>query len=227
MEKIVLNVQSRTVKGKSNNAIRNDGLIPAVLYGKGVDAASLTVNEREFLKAFKVAGESTIINLNLDGKTIPVLIQDVQNHYLKDHPVHIDFYAVRMDEKLKAHVPIHFIGDAPAVKTLGGILVKNLSEVEVECLPADLPSAIEVELSGLVDFEKAVRVMDLGISEKVKVLARTDEMVVAVAPPRTEEELKSLEEKPVEADVSKVEGVAKPEAESEESDKAAKSEKKE
>lgn len=225
MEKLVLKAQSRSAVGKSSNSLRGAGQIPAVLYGKGIDSVNLVVDEKEFAKTFKVAGESTIIDLSLDDKSVPVLIQDVQNHYLKDHPIHIDFYAVRMDEKLRAHVPIHFIGDAPAVKTLGGILVKNLSEIEVECLPADLPSSIEVDLSSLVDFEKAVRISDLGIGDKVKVLAQSDEMIVAVSPPRSEEELKSLEEKPVEEDVSKVEGVVKPEAETEPSEKPEKEKK--
>jgi large subunit ribosomal protein L25 len=118
-----------------------------------------------------------------------------------------------MTEKLTATVPIHFIGDAPAVKGLGAILVKNLSEVEVECLPMDLPHALEVNLETLAAFNTAIRVSDLKVSDKVKILANLDEVIVTVEEPRSEEELKALEEKPVEADVTKVEGVVKPEAE--------------
>jgi len=212
MEKISLAAAKRNVTGKAVLSVRKSGKLPAVLYGRGLDSTTLEVSEKDFLKAFKKAGESTIINLEIDGKNLPVLIQEVQNHYLTDRPIHVDFYAVRMDEELKATVPLHFVGEAPAVKSLNGILAKNVSEVEVECLPADLPSSIDVDISGLGDFETLIRVSDLKISGKVKVLTSADEVVVKVDPPRTEEELKSLEEKPVEADVSAVEKVAAPEA---------------
>src|SRR6185436_18846173 len=98
-----------------------------------------------------------------------------------------------------------------AVKAMGGTLVKNLSEVEVECLPADLPPAFELSIEPLHTFEDAIRVSDLKASDKVTILANPEEVVVTVAPPRTEEEMKALEEK-VEEDVTKVEGVVKPEA---------------
>jgi large subunit ribosomal protein L25 len=166
---------------------------------------------RRFLKAFKKAGESTIVNLVIEGSSKPVLIQDVQHHYLHDQPIHVDFYAVNMSEKLKAKIPIHFLGESNAVKAMGGTLVKNLTEVEVECLPADLPHAIEVDISQLVTFEDTVRISDLKISDRVKILASPDEMIVATQPPRSEEEMKELEQAPVAEDVTKVEGVVKPE----------------
>lgn len=211
MAQITINATKRTVTGKSVNALRKAGKLPAVLYGHNVKAENIEVNAADFAKAFKTAGESTIVNLTVDGKTHPVLIQDVHNHFLSDRPLHIDFYAVNMTEKLKATVPIHFVGESQAVKSLGGVLVKNLSEVEVECLPADLPSHLEVDISSLNKFEDAIRVSDLKVSDKVKILAQPEEVVVAVTPPRSEEEMKSLDEKPVDADVTKVEGVVKPE----------------
>lgn len=192
--------------------VRTSGFLPGVIYGHGLETQSIQINEKDFVKAFKQAGENTLINLNIDGKDQSVLIQDVQYHYLKGQPIHVDFYAVKMDEKLKAKIPIHFIGESPAVKALGGILVKNLSEVEVECLPGDLPTGFEVDISKLNTFEDIIRVSDLIVSDKVKILAHTDEPVVNVAPPRTEAELESLKTEVVE-DVTKVEGVVKPEAE--------------
>lgn len=207
MEKITLAATRRTVSGKSVSKLRKNGKLPAVLYGHGMESQHLELDERDFNKVFKKAGESTLVTLSFEGKDQPVLIQDVQKHYLKDNSIHVDFYAVRMDEKLTATVPLHFEGEAPAVKALGGILTKNISEVEVECLPADLPQYIEVELSGLDTFDKAIRVGDLKVSDKVKVLASEDEMIVTVIPPRSEEELKELEEKPV-LDVQSVAGVA-------------------
>jgi large subunit ribosomal protein L25 len=170
---IAIIATKRTIKGKATSKLRKAGQLPAVLYGHKVETQDLELSEREFAKIFKQAGESTLVNLTVDGQSRPVLIHDVQNHYLTDKPIHVDFYAVNMDEKLKAHVPVHFLGEAPAVKSLGGVLVKNLSEIEVECLPADLPHAIEVDISILDNFEKAVYVRDLKVSEvKSKYLLR-------------------------------------------------------
>lgn len=212
MEQITLNATKRTLTGKKANDLFKQGKLPAVLYGHNVDNQSIELNGKDFLKAFKKAGESTIVNLVIDGTSKPVLIQDVQHHYLLDHPIHVDFYAVNMSEKLRAKIPLHFIGESNAVKALGGMLVKNLQEVEVECLPVDLPHAFEADISKLNTFEDAIRVSDLIVSDKVKILASPDEVVVTTQPPRTEEELKELEQAPVAEDVTKVEGVIKPEA---------------
>lgn len=212
MERIKLSAKKRTILGKAVEKSRASGDMPGVIYGHGLDTQSIQMNEKEFSKAFKQAGENTLINLNIDGKDQAVLIQEVQYHYLKGQPIHVDFYAVKMDEKLKAKIPVHFTGESPAVKALGGVLVKNLSEVEVECLPGDLPTGFEVDISKLNTFEDIVRVSDLQVSDKVKILASGDEPVVNVAPPRSEAELESLKTEVVE-DVTKVEGVVKPESE--------------
>ncbi len=212
MEQITLNAAKRTLAGKKAQALFKQGKLPAVLYGHNIANQSIELNEKDFFKVFKKAGESTIVNLVVDGTIQPVLIHDVQRHYLLDHPIHVDFYAVNMSEKLRAKIPLHFIGESNAVKALGGMLVKNLQEVEVECLPADLPHAIEVDISKLNNFEDAIRVSDLSVSNKVKILASPDEVMVTTQPPRSEEELKELEQAPVAEDVTKVEGVIKPEA---------------
>lgn len=212
MLEITINASKRAISGKSVKQLRKNGKIPAVVYGHEVTTANLELSEIDFIKAFRQAGESTIVNLAVEGKNTPVLIHDVQNHYLTDKPVHVDFYAVNMKEKLRATVQLHFIGEPQAVKALGGILMKNLSEVEVECLPADLPSHLDIDISNLNTFEDEIRVSDLKVSDKVEILAAPDELIVAVTPPRSDEELKGLDEKPVEADVAAVEGVVKPEA---------------
>lgn len=180
------------------------------MYGHNVENQTIEINERDFAKAFKTAGESTIVNLVVDGKTQPVLIQEVQNHYLNGQPIHVDFYAVNMSEKLKVKVPLHFTGESAAVKTMGGTLVKNLTEVEVECLPTDLPHEIDVDITPLNTFDDAIRVSDLKVSGKVALLVKPEEVVVLVAPPRTEEEMASLNAE-VKEDVTAVEGVVKPE----------------
>ena len=211
MEKIAIQGTKRETIGKRVKDLRKAGKLPAVLYGFKVGTQHIEISEKDFAKAFKSAGESTIVNLVVDGQTLPVLIHDVQNHYLSDQPIHVDFYAVDMTQKIKVGVPLHYVGESSAVKALGGTLVKNLSEVEVECLPGDLPHAIEVDISALNTFEDDIRVSDLKVSDKVKILAQPDEVAVTVAAPRTEEEMAALSEE-VKEDVTAVEGVIKPEA---------------
>jgi large subunit ribosomal protein L25 len=183
MQKIQLNAKSRDLK-EQNQVLRKQGTIPAVLYGHNVKNQNLSVNAVEFEKALKLAGESTIVDLVVDGKTHPVLIQDVQLDNLSYRPMHADFYQVSMTEKLKANVVIEFVGESPAVKTLGGVLFKQLSEIQVECLPADLPHNVVVDISSLKTFADAIYVKDLKFSDKVKVLSSEEEVVAKVQPPR-------------------------------------------
>jgi len=210
MEQVNITATKRSMTGKIVAKLRNAGKMPAVLYGNKVETQNLEVDQKEFLKALKTAGETTIVNLMVDGKTQPVLIHDVQNHYLHGHPIHADFYAVDMTEKITVAVPLHFIGESAAVKSMGGTLAKNLSEVEVECLPADLPHQIDVDISKLATFDDVIRIEDLSVPAKVTILGNPQELVINVAAPRTEEEMKSLDEA-VKEDVTAVEGVVKPE----------------
>ena len=183
MDKVQLNASVKTEK--NNDKIRKQGLVPAVLYGHNVENASLTVKKAEFDKAFKKAGESSIIDLVTgDGKPHPVLIYDVQLHYLTSEPIHVDFYQVSMTEKLKAKVALEYTGESPAVKTMGGVLVKILSDIEVQCLPVDLPHNISVDISTLVDFSKTIHVRDLKVSDKVQIMTPGEEVVAKVQPPR-------------------------------------------
>ncbi len=214
MEKIELQATVRDNK-ISPNRIRKTGQIPAVLYGKKTQTSHLSVNTRDFEKVFRKAGESTIVELTTeDGKSHPVIIQDVQRHVVKGDILHIDFYQVDMSQKLKATVPIEFTGEAQAVKALGGTLVKILTEVEVECLPADLPHNLEVSIEKLKVFSDSITVSDIKVTEKVKIIAPPDEVVAKVQPPRNVE----AELTPVVEDISAVEGAAeeKPETEADE-----------
>jgi large subunit ribosomal protein L25 len=215
MEKIELQAQARTADNPTK--LRNQGLIPAVIYGHKVETQVLTVPYPEFEKVFRKAGESSIITLNIDGKPQNVLIQDVQRHYLNGRYQHVDFYAVSMTEKLRATVPLEFVGVSKAVKENAGILLEQLKEVEVECLPADLPQHIEVDISPLVTFEDTIYVRDLKVSDKVTIMAELDAVVVKADPPRDVE--KELSESMV-GDVSQVEGVADKEKEEKTEEKA-------
>jgi large subunit ribosomal protein L25 len=182
-----LSVQKRTISGRKVKNLRNEGLIPGVVYGKGFDSISVEVPRKAFEKVFAEAGETTVVTLLLDGQKYPVIIKDVTHHAVKDHPLNIDFYKVRLDEAISAPIPVHLIGESPAVKNFAGILVKGISEIEVEGLPQELPHAIEVDLSTLEQIGDQIMVKDLKISSKLKVKADPETIVVLVQEPAVEE----------------------------------------
>jgi len=211
MDKIKLAAKLRTEMGRKTNKGRKAGEVPAVVYGKGIESKPLWVNALEFRRLVKKSGESVVIDLVIDGKDERnVIIHEVQRAPVKNTYLHLDFYQVNMKEKIETEVEFMFIGESEAVKAMGGVLVKNMDHVKVKCLPADLPSHIDVDISKITNFEDHICIKDLNISEKVEIEAEPETVVALVAPPRTEEELTSLEEK-VEADVTKVEGVVKEE----------------
>ena len=208
MDKIALNAQPRPAGDPTK--MRKQNLIPAIVYGHNVPTEHLALAYPEFEKVFRKAGESTLVELVTNGQARNVIIQDTQRHYLTNKFLHVDFYAVSMTEKLKATVALEFIGSSPAVKE-GNVLVTVISEIEVECLPADLPHNIEVDISVLDKVDASIHVRDLKIDGKVEVLTDLDEVVAKINAPRdVEAELAQ----PIVEDVSQVEGAAenKPEA---------------
>lgn len=185
MEKIQLQTEARDTNTRTAKAVYRQGFIPAELYGHKVENVHLSVNQIEFQKVLRKAGESTIIELQLPGGDMRnVLIQDVERHYLSSDPIHVDFYEVKMTEKLTATIPIEFNGESHAVKALGGTLVKVLNEVEVECLPGDLPHQFDVDISVLKSFDDQILIKDLKVSDKVEIKADVEEVVATVQPPR-------------------------------------------
>ena len=206
MEKFLIEAAVRDPQTEVRKNLEKQGLIPAELYGHGIANLHLSINQNEFSKILRKAGESTIIEVKAPDGVHNVLIHDVQKHYLNSSPIHVDFYEVKMTEKLTATVALEFTGESDAVKVLGGTLVKVLSEVEVECLPADLPHNIEVDISVLQTFENTILVKDLKVSDKVAIQTATDELVAKVQPPRDVEA--ELAEPVGEIDVTQVEGVA-------------------
>lgn len=211
MDKVKLAADIRDAFGRRTKQGRKAGLIPAVVYGRGIDTLSLWVKALDFSRLIKKSGESTMISLEIGGKNNRnVVIYDIQNDPVTDDVVHIDFFQVRMDEEIEKEVELEYVGESPAVQDLGGVLVKNIDEIEVRCLPADLPSEIKVDISSLKTFDDYIYIKDLPISDKVKIDIDPETVVALVSPPRSESELEELEEK-VEEDVTKVEGVVKPE----------------
>lgn len=209
MDKISLEAKTRDVLGRKTNKGRKEGLIPAVVYGKGISGTNIWVKMLDFKRLIKKSGESTVIDLKIDEKdNRNVLIYDTQKDPVRDTYVHVDFFQVRMDEEIETEVELEYVGEAPAVKELGGVLVKNIDAIEVKCLPADLPGSIEVDISSLKTFEDRITLGDLNISKKIELSIDLETVIALVSQPRSEDELSSLETK-VEADVTKVEGVVK------------------
>jgi large subunit ribosomal protein L25 len=211
MEKIKLSAKKRVERGRKTKKGKLEGLMPAVVYGKNVPTESLWVNVLDFRRLIKKAGESTLIDLDIEGKDHRnVIIYEMQRDPVRDQFIHVDFFQVKMDEKIKTEVELVFVGESPAVKELSGVLVKNMDKVEIECLPADLPSSIEVDISPMKTFDDYIYVKDLKIGKGVEIELDLETVVALVSPPRSEEELKGLEEK-VESDVTTVEGMVKEE----------------
>lgn len=205
-----LSAQLRTERKKKLEALRSKGLIPAVLYGPNAKEQVLSVDRKEFEKVFTVAGESALISLTVEKATAPVFIYDIQKDPLTNKVTHIDFYQPALDQKISLEVPLVFIGEAPAVKDLGGTLIKNIHEVEVRALPQDLPHELQVDVSTILTFEDKILVKNLTASQKVEILRGSEDIVAqVVAPQKVEEELA----KPVEENVEEVGKVEKPKKE--------------
>jgi large subunit ribosomal protein L25 len=204
---IELKAQIREEVGKGLETLRKKGFIPAIVYGAGQKNISIQIDYQEFEKVFKIGGESTIIKLKIGDKDKNVLIHDVAKDPVNDKFIHIDFYQVRMDKVITTEVPFAFEGESPAVKNLEGTLIKNITEVEVEALPKDLPHEIKVSIDSLETFDDHIKIKDLKLPAGVKVLVDLGEIIASVTPPRTEEELKELEEKPEEEVVEEAEKV--------------------
>jgi large subunit ribosomal protein L25 len=207
---INLSAKIRKDLGKKVNNLRKKGILPAVLYGPKIKNFSLELDLKEFEKVYREAGESSLVSLNVDfsgeqekiKKKFIVLIHEVKFDPLTDGPIHVDFYQPKLDEEITATIPVVFEGEAPAVKDLGGTLVKNIQEVEVKALPQNLPHEIKVNVERLETFEDDILIKDLSVFKEVKVLKEPEEVVASVVPPaKIEEEL----EEPIEEKVEEVE----------------------
>lgn len=170
--------------------------IPAVMYGSGVENTSLSVPRIEFEHVFAKSGESGLISLQVkDGQEYPVIVKDYQIDPVKQRIIHIDFYKVNMKEKVVAEVALEFVGEAPAVKTHGGIVVHNFDALEIECLPADLMQKVEVDVSALENIGDSIHVSDIKLPAGVVFKHDAADIVVHVVEPS-----KVVEEAPVVAE---------------------------
>jgi large subunit ribosomal protein L25 len=197
MEMIELKAEPRQVVKKGIKDLRRQGLVPAVMYGKSVESIPLQIEERALNKVLFVAGTHQLISLRIgDQKPRMTLARDIQRDVIKRNYLHVDFYAVKMDQKVTAQVPLVVEGVSPAVRDLGGILTQGLDQLEVECLPSDLLSSIMVNVESLTELNSAISVSDLSLPDTITLLSDPESMIIRIEPPRkvVEEEVEAEEE---------------------------------
>ncbi len=195
MQTLELKADIREATGRRAKGLRQDGLVPAVLYGH-TDSALLQINAKDLGKVLREAGTYQLISLHIGDRKKPVtaMARDIQRDVLRHDYLHVDFYAVKMDEKVVAQVPIIVEGTSPAVKELGGVLTQGLDELEVECLPSDLISSVEVNIDGLTELNDTISVSELTVPKSITILSDPESMVIKIEPPRLIEEEEEEEE---------------------------------
>ncbi|MEK7565744.1 MAG: 50S ribosomal protein L25 [Patescibacteria group bacterium] len=193
MEKITLKAVKRKITGKNVKKLRAQGLLPVSLYGKGLKSQSLELPVKDFLIVYRHVKETGLIELSVADKIHHILIANLHLDPVTRLPLHAEFHAVSLTEKIKAHVLIALIGESSVVKDGTGLLLQTLNEIEVEALPADLPEKIEVDVAGLAAVGAQVLVSDLKLPPKVAVLTAKEEIVVKVVPAVSEEAKKEAE----------------------------------
>ncbi|MFA6445823.1 MAG: 50S ribosomal protein L25 [Candidatus Paceibacterota bacterium] len=177
---LTLNITKRDAKINLEN-LRATGQMPAVFYGPKEKNTSISVSQKDFIKLLEKAGETTLVILKGDGMEVETLIHDVDYDPITDVPRHADFYAIEKGKKVKINVPLEFTGIAPAVKDLGGTLVKVLYEIEVEAFPRDLPHKIEVDIASLTTLNSQILAKDLRLPNGVEVKSKPEEVVASIA----------------------------------------------
>jgi large subunit ribosomal protein L25 len=186
MEQVELSASSRTIHGKQVKQLRAQHMIPAVVYGPDTPARAIQAPERSLFTALKQAGSTTLINLVVDDEPQPtvVLARGIQSDILTGRLLHVDFYQVRLTEKVKTTPRLEIVGESPLVKAGTAVMIHSMNEVEVECLPTDLVNSIPVDVSGLETLDDNVVVGDLPIPSGVTVLADPGDVVVSLVTTR-------------------------------------------
>ncbi len=198
MEQIELHVSTRELMGKKSRFLRRQGITPVHLFGYDTEPMALQCETLQLKQVLKTAGKTKLVNLRVDKHRKPrnVVVREVQKNALSGELVHVDFFQVSMEERMKVEVPVVLVGEAPALKSKTNMMVRELAAVEIECLPDRIPESIQVDVSGLVDDDQSIQVKDLVLGEGVVALSNPEQVVVRIAPLKIEKV-----EKPVVAEV--------------------------
>lgn len=200
-----LKVEKRKILGKAVKKLRRDGILPGNVYGKDIKSTSVQVATKDFNAVYKETGETGLVDLDLEGTIIPVLIQNVYSDFRKNI-LHADFFKVNLKEKVKANIPLEIIGEPKAVTEKIGILMNIISEVEVEALPESLPEKIEVDVEHLVNIDDQIAVSDLKVPAEVEILTDANQVVVKIEELVSKEAQEQAAQEAAAAEAAKAEG---------------------
>ena len=188
MEKVVLTATKRDVIGKQVKALRRAGKLPAVIYGRHTEPININLEAHSAALALGKLSSSSLVTINVDGTEYPALVREKQRDFIKNRLLHVDFLAVSMSEKLRTSVSVHFIGTSGAVKDFNAVMVHNLEQLEVECLPNDLPERIDVDVTSLAKPGDSIRVRDVQVPDSIRLLNDPDTVVAVATFAKVEEE---------------------------------------
>ncbi|MGH2364494.1 MAG: 50S ribosomal protein L25 [Chloroflexota bacterium] len=196
-EALTLEARPRDARRKQNKGLRRSGFVPLNVHGRGVESRLLEIEEKALRHALEHATGSSIMTLNVGGDASSVVVRTVQRHPVSGALIHAELFQVRLDEVMRARLPIVLVGEAPAVKLLEGMVQHLLDGVTVAGLPNALPHAVEVDLSSLTELDQAIYVRDLSAGPGVQILDNPGELVVKIQPPRVAEAAQAADaEKP-------------------------------
>ena len=195
-----LKASTRELLGKRARRLHGQGKLAAIVYGHSAAPTPLTLDRLEFQKVFLKSGRTHLVDLVVDGgKVEKVLVREIQTHPRRLGPIHVDFYQVSLEEKIRVEVPVHLTGESAAVKRGDADVLQPIHMLEVECLPTDIPAEFEVDITPLEEVESELRISDLTVPKGVTILADPDELVVKIVHKR---EMKVEEEVAPEAAVT-------------------------
>lgn len=210
-----LTVSPRKTFGRKVKSLRRQHIIPANLFGAGISSQAVQVSESIFQKIYEEAGETSVVDVQLEGesKSVPVLIHQLQHHPVTGNVIHIDFLQVDLKKKITTSIPVELSGVAPAVKDAGGVLVQALNEIEIEALPTDIPESLVVDVSNLAEIGQALTLKDISLPSQVTLLTDIESTLVTIQEPAAEEveaeapadvEEEGIQPEVAEADTSKI-----------------------
>ena len=182
MEQIELNTAPRSVVGKQTRALRRTGQVPVSVYGPGVSAMSLQVEVRHLRRVLAQAGSTRLITVKIDDRSYPALAREIQRNPIRGDLIHVDLYAVDINKAINTVAPLVVVGEAEVVRTGQAVLAHAINQIEIQCLPMDLPPNVHVDISGLKEIGDAIHVRDLQALPGVTYVTGADELVGKISP---------------------------------------------
>ncbi len=191
MDQIELSAAKRDILGKKVRFLRRQGITPVHVFGHGIESLALQCDTANLQRVLTQTGQTRVINLNIDGEKTPrtVMVRETQRSILKDDLLHVDFYQVKMTEVIDVDVPITLVGEAPALRDKENMLMQELNTLSVQCLPANIPNSIEVDVTSLTEPDQAIRVRDIVPGEGVTIVNDPEVMLARIAVQREAEEI--------------------------------------